>query len=335
MNRFIYLVLAVLLLACKVPENNAKGDYPYVGGDLSGTTQDASVTGIQSKPVPSPAVGALQYDGGSYYWSTISSGGPGNTYGLYSSRSACTGGLTSQVFVPSDGPIQYACNGSTWQPLISGIVPGDLAEVAPASVSPFTFAYTSRASTVTVQGGTISLVAGPANGSDAGAPSSGVKLQTLDESYTPGHTVTAWISTLVMTNGRVGIYLSDSVLPLTFAHFAAYCFIAENGGQQQLELDNIYWNGSDAGSPTWTVSGTIGSGSPTVTFSNNQLVGLRMTGSGSNYNFYYSIDGVSWVLINAVTNMTSYVTPSHAGFFIDANGSANYLAATLLSWSNQ
>lgn len=46
-------------------------DYPSVGGDLSGSTNAATVVGIRGKTVPSPGVGVLQYDGGSYSWGAV------------------------------------------------------------------------------------------------------------------------------------------------------------------------------------------------------------------------------------------------------------------------
>jgi hypothetical protein len=216
-------------------------------------------------------------------------------------------------------------NGAAWLPLVPGVVPSTLAEVAPGNVNPFTHLFATGSgvgnnATVTVQGGVLSIATTtPPSGN-------GFNLQLFDQAYTPGKTITAWFDSWVWQGSRVGIYISNGNLSsstqLVTLNLANY---------NLMENNSFLWNGT-----TWATT-SFSPGTQTGALRTPGPIGLRIVESaGPDYSFQVSFDGITWNTLTGPFSVAAYIgAPSHCGFFIDANGAANDPCAKLLSWSNQ
>jgi len=68
---WISLVIATMALGALLTQAiDASGAATPIqfSGDLDGSYVSQTVVGVQGHPVPAPTVGALQWDGGAYYW---------------------------------------------------------------------------------------------------------------------------------------------------------------------------------------------------------------------------------------------------------------------------
>jgi hypothetical protein len=96
-----------------------------ISGDATvGSVGVITNTGLRGiiVPVPSGSNTTLTYNSGAYTW--VSGGGGGGStigYGSYSSRPGSPGSA-GNMYVANDGPIQFVSDGTTWHPLLDGVV---------------------------------------------------------------------------------------------------------------------------------------------------------------------------------------------------------------------
>jgi hypothetical protein len=125
---FAVVIFACLAVACRFATGNPESAAPIMAanapinwsGDLDGSTLATQiVTGLEGKPLPPPTVGALQYDGGAYYWGAAGgSVSPGDAGQFYVTNDA--GAVAQWVYPAGDVTTVGSNPGSLYVQSISG-----------------------------------------------------------------------------------------------------------------------------------------------------------------------------------------------------------------------
>ena len=194
--------------------------------------------------------------------------------GTYASRPAAA---SAAMYIPTDGPVSFASDGSTWYPQIPGAPVGT--EVCPGNVSPFTTVTGgSNLSTTNIAGGCLSIVASTAG--------SAQNLQCWEVAYSTAQTVTAWINTFMDNQTAFrGIHIRDA----TGGKVAAFG-IDYTSGTAHMAV-NYYTNLTTYSSSFFADSVPVIPKMP---------LGLRIRPLGSNkYAYDSSIDGITWATIGS------------------------------------
>lgn len=200
----------------------------------------------------------------------------GNLYGTYANRP--TAGQAGRVYTPSDGPVSYIDNGTTWLPMIPGVgTPGS--EVAPSNTNPFTFisAGSGVGASLSTNGGTVSMTM-----TSNAASSQAVQLADVNRSGNTGPQ--GWFRTRGAQVSSRGIYVRDS----SSGKLLMFGFDVNSGINTAQELVVLEYNSQTS------FNVAVFADLPHYTA---EPVGLRLRNDGTNYYAEICINGTTWYTV--------------------------------------
>jgi hypothetical protein len=316
MKSFFAFVVLIGLSACAQgstpapPPSQNVGDYnPARLLPLSPVKNDLPYYDGGAWALLSPAVGYLYYDGGVFGYNTPSTGGGGSYLppGTYASRPAA--GTAGRIYYTTDGAIAYMDNGSSWQPIIDGV----LGTQPPANSSWTQVAFATGTTSADSHGAVVLT-----NGS------MGVEqIQNLQVSgVAPGtaYTLTAELKSFIWTvsnntNSNIGIGISDGTKYYILQSF-------------HTGLINVaeYTNST-------TFNSAVASGF--TVYDGRVHLWLRIQNVPvSTHRFWQtSANGIDWYTL-FTESPGAFLTETKALFYVDsASGNTQATEAILESWS--
>jgi hypothetical protein len=243
---------------------------------------------------------------------------PGILRGTFANRPAA--GNVGQVYLTSDGPLNFYDDGSNWQPFGTF---GSMYTSTPLVNTLTAINAGGRSTTSTDTNGGFTMVC--TNGTNAD------DLRILKRSATAPYTFTVH---LIPTLGNASYSSAGVIWRNSTSGNIQFCGIIHSSGATQLIWRNESANNNGT-SPTYTTGTDVVSLATNASATLGNGLWLRLTDDNANRTLQYSNDGFTFFTVSTIARATG-ITPDEVGVFIgnaNSGSTSAYSAAFFDSWS--